>query len=275
METFHLSHGDSPSSRRFCICRRPAANVRGGVLYLHPFAEEMNKSRRMAALQARALAEAGWIVLALDLHGCGDSDGDFSDASWSSWLADARLGLQWLRGQTRGQVWAWGLRAGCLLASAMTHGSDAPDHVLMWQPPSSGKSHLQQFLRLRAALEGLEGGAKGVSESLRRELAAGRSVEVAGYALPPALARGLESATLEPAVGSGRACFIEIAAAGTSAELTPAMAGTIDRWRAAGWTVDAVTCAGPAFWQTTEIEVAPAWISATCSLIASAGQDSV
>ena len=53
---------------------------RGGVLYCPPFAEEMNKSRRMAALQARAFAKAGYGVLLLDLYGCGDSSGDFSDA---------------------------------------------------------------------------------------------------------------------------------------------------------------------------------------------------
>ena len=40
----------------------PAQQVkpRGGVLYVHPFGEEMNKSRRMAALQARAFAAAGY-----------------------------------------------------------------------------------------------------------------------------------------------------------------------------------------------------------------------
>jgi alpha/beta superfamily hydrolase len=40
----------------------------------------MNKARRMAALQARALAALGYGVLLLDLHGCGDSSGDFGDS---------------------------------------------------------------------------------------------------------------------------------------------------------------------------------------------------
>lgn len=46
--------------------------TRGSIVYIHPFAEEMNKSRRMAALQARALTLAGFAVLQLDLIGCGD-----------------------------------------------------------------------------------------------------------------------------------------------------------------------------------------------------------
>ena len=38
-------------------------SVRGSVLYVHPFAEEMNKSRRMVALQSRMLAEKGFAVM--------------------------------------------------------------------------------------------------------------------------------------------------------------------------------------------------------------------
>ena len=48
----------------------------------------MNKSRRMAALQARAFAEMGFGVLQIDLFGCGDSSGDFSDARWDIWKQD-------------------------------------------------------------------------------------------------------------------------------------------------------------------------------------------
>src|SRR5687767_10614876 len=55
--------------RRFCLFHTPQGAVRALVFYIHPFAEEMNKSRRMAALQARSLAEAGFAVLQLDLLG--------------------------------------------------------------------------------------------------------------------------------------------------------------------------------------------------------------
>src|SRR5262245_3855900 len=67
---------------------RPEAAPRGTVLHVHPFAEEMNKSRRMAALHARALAGAGFEVLQVDLAGCGDSSGEFGDATWDDWVAD-------------------------------------------------------------------------------------------------------------------------------------------------------------------------------------------
>ncbi|MBK8384562.1 MAG: hypothetical protein IPL11_02315 [Candidatus Accumulibacter sp.] len=41
-----------------------------------------NKSWRIVPLQARALATAGYAVLQIDLMGCGDSSGDFGDATW-------------------------------------------------------------------------------------------------------------------------------------------------------------------------------------------------
>ena len=47
--------------QRFCIYHAARnGQARGAIVYLHPFAEEMNKARRMAALQSRALAKAGF-----------------------------------------------------------------------------------------------------------------------------------------------------------------------------------------------------------------------
>ncbi|HEU6456255.1 MAG TPA: hydrolase 2, exosortase A system-associated, partial [Roseateles sp.] len=76
--------------QRLCLFHAPVSAPRSKVLYLHPFAEEMNKSRRMAALACRKLAQAGHAVLQIDLRGCGDSSADFGDASWADWQADVR-----------------------------------------------------------------------------------------------------------------------------------------------------------------------------------------
>ena len=90
----------APGGQRLFLHHRPAAlPARGALVYVHPFAEEMNKSRRMAAMQCRALAGAGYAVLQIDLHGCGDSSGDFEDSTWESWLVDVALAAEWLRSQ--------------------------------------------------------------------------------------------------------------------------------------------------------------------------------
>ena len=250
--------------RRFCLFHPPeeGAPRRGSVVYIHPFAEEMNKSRRMAALQARAMAVAGYAVLQIDLGGCGDSSGDFGDASWDGWLADVELACDWLlqRGDT--ELWLWGLRSGGLLAAVVAARRNAPCHLLLWQPVISGRQFLQQFLRLKLAGEMAAGDGKGVMDGLRRQLARGEAVEVAGYALAPALARGLEQAELSPAAGTGRIEWIEVSAR-TDGALSPAAAACLEKWQAVGLRVRGRQVSGPAFWQTADIEECPALIEAS------------
>lgn len=117
----------------FCLYHPPVrvdAVARGAIVYIHPFAEEMNFSRHMAALQARALAAQGYAVLQIDLLGCGDSAGDFSEASWSAWLADIIAAARWMQSRhTTGGVVPlifWGLRAGCLLAAEAASALEEP-----------------------------------------------------------------------------------------------------------------------------------------------------
>lgn len=275
MQPFFLP-GAPGTGQRLCLHHAPpAGGVRALVLYLHPFGEEMNKSRRMAALQSRALADAGCGVLQIDLQGCGDSSGDFADATWQGWLDDAELGVAWLRRQ-HGQehpLWLWGLRAGALLAvqaAARLEGAGA--NLLLWQPPASGKSLLQQFLRLKT-LGGLqsttEAGApaKLTTEQLRSDLLAGQSVDVAGYALSPALALGLDAATLDPQGATARIVWAEVSSR-TPPALLPASAARVQAWQSAGRAVETHAVSGPAFWQTQEIEDAPALIEATVAALA-------
>lgn len=257
---------------------------------MHALGEEMNKSRRMAALQARALARAGCEVLQIDLAGCGDSAGDFSDATWTGWTEDVVLGVNWLHARwdrqqaqqathteagkpassaERPPLWLWGHRVGCLVAAESMRHLSAPASLLCWQPVTSGKVALQQFLRLRVAGEMLEGGAKGLMDRLKLDLAEGRAVDVAGYRLSPALASGLQSATLTPpatATTPARAVWLELSTQ-PDAATTPALAAAAERWRAAGWATDCRLVQGPSFWQTTEIEDAPALVPASVDAI--------
>lgn len=275
---FFLPFGSVDGGQRFCLYHPPASSPPLGlVLYVHPFAEEMNKSRRMAALQSRALAAAGYAVLQIDLFGCGDSSGDFGDATWDAWLDDVALGLQYLQGragapldangqpQTGLPIWLWGLRAGCLLAVGAAKRFDQPCHFLFWQPPASGKTLLQQFLRLKVAGDLVSGQSKGVMDTLRRQLADGGALEIAGYSLSGGLANGLERSVLEPpanAAPGSRVEWIELSTR-NEANLSPVAQKTVAQWQSGGFSSRARVVNGPAFWQTTEIEDAPDLIAAT------------
>lgn len=284
MLPFYLPSG---SGQRFCVYHAPKdGNARGALLYIHPFAEEMNKARRMAARQARQFAESGFAVLQIDLLGCGDSSGDFGDASWAAWKEDVLLGYSWLRQQTAAPLTLWGLRAGCLLAAEAAVDLPEPPNFVFWQPVLSGKQHWQQFMRLKMAGELASGQAKGVTEQLRKTLANGLAVEIAGYTVSPSLVSGLEASELTPLMGVRNvACLSEaplqknasdnprVAWIELSVRENPALAPTSQKrtvqWLDAGYSVDTVLVNGPAFWQTTEIEDANDLISATVRAVES------
>jgi exosortase A-associated hydrolase 2 len=240
------------------------------VVYVHPFGEEMNKSRRMAALQSRALAGAGFAVLQIDLLGCGDSSGDFGDATWADWIDDVVRAAQWLQARYDAPLWLWGLRAGCLLATDAAARLGGDCRFLFWQPAVAGKPLLQQFLRLKAAADMQQSDAKATMDALRTALAAGEAVDVAGYKLHPALAAGLEHASLEAPLRSTEVRWLELSTR-DGAELLPGSMRGIEAWRQAGHAVSAAVVHGPAFWQTQEIEDAPVLIEATIRMLALTG----
>ena len=260
------------NGQRLCLYYAPTgAQPKAALLYLHPFAEEMNKSRRMAALQAQMLAAHGYAVLQIDLHGCGDSSGDFGDATWQSWIQDALEAHAWLRHRCRAPLWLWGLRAGCLLAVNAASRLNEPANFLFWQPVISGKQFLQQFLRLKVAGELMSGESKGVMAALKQQLASGQAVEVAGYTLSAELAHGLDEAELLPPPRPGQLIWLELSTR-QEATLSPASFKRLEQWQAAGYRASSAVLPAPTFWQTTEIEEAPALLEATLAALETRAQ---
>jgi len=255
---------------RFCLLTRPEGDARGTMIFCPPFAEELNKSRRMVALAASEFARHGWVVLQIDLLGCGDSAGDFGDASWDVWLDDLALGCEWLEGHFKTPPVLWSLRAGCLLASDLLARSRRQAAWLAWQPVTNGKQHLTQFLRLKAASEMLnENDAKSVMAGLRKSLQAGKTVEVAGYCLARAVTDGLESAAFALVDGFDRpVAIIEVAGADRQ-EVSPAIARLVEKWSGQTSKVHAQCVVGNAFWQTVEIEEVPALLPASLDALES------
>jgi exosortase A-associated hydrolase 2 len=269
--------------QRYCLHHAPHHLPRGLVLHVHPFAEEMNKTRRMAALQARALAAAGYAVLQIDLLGCGDSSGDFGEARWDLWIEDLLLAHRWLT-DTYGRqpelpLWLWGVRAGTLLAVDAARAIGRPCHLLFWQPSfADGAAQLQQFLRLRLAADMLaaHGGTNSAGAEMARlhqQLANDETLQIAGYALHPALAAGLKASRLVPPVATGAAArhivWLETSTAAQPA-LSPLGARTLQHWEQAGWRTHSKAVHGPAFWQSMETEEAPALLEATADLLGEA-----
>lgn len=171
----------------------PAAEANGrAILHVPAFAEEMNCARHAVALQAQAFAEQGWAVLVIDVFGTGDSAGDFEAAGWPQWRDDLVTAYHWLQQHGAHTIALWGLRGGALLALDLIQQQRlAVHHLLLWQPLLNGHSAVQQWLRLRVTTGRFNNSAHETVAGLLQRSAHGDTLEVAGYALSPALVQAL------------------------------------------------------------------------------------
>ena len=253
------------AGERYCLYHQPnpEAGPRGGILYVHPFAEEMNKSRRMAALQARAYARAGFGVLQIDLHGCGDSSGDFADARWETWLSDLALGWQWLAQRCPGPFYLWGLRLGALLALEFAVRAK-PEALVLWQPAISGRAHLHQFARAQSAAR-LFGPAEPADD------AAEKGSEIAGYMVAAELSAAINQSDAAVLAPTCPVQWFELNTPSQELAAQPALQAAsallIDRWRASGAMVDACALHGVPFWSSAEISESPELLAATLAAV--------
>ncbi len=272
LQAFHRPRSDGSDGQLFTVVHAPEGVPRGLVVVVHPFAEEHNKSRRNIASCARALADEGLAVVATDLPGCGDSDGELETVSWSEWVEEVRASVAWGRARFGTlPTWLWGIRAGCLLAAQASDGLDEDLRLVFWQPQLQGRLVLQQFLRLKMAGLLHQGSGRGVTQALQAELDQGRAVDVAGYTLGPALAAGLAAAQcLSPPDRLGvEVLWLEVEP-DESGALKPASAAAVELWRAAGFTVREEVVQGPSFWQSAWLEEAPRLVARTAELVSRA-----
>jgi exosortase A-associated hydrolase 2 len=239
----------------------------GDVLFAPPFAEEMNRSRRMATLLAQALAARGWGSLVLDLYGTGDSDGEFADGRIATWRDDLARGYDWLAARGTSNIGIVALRFGALLAAELC-AARSVSRLVLWQPAASGEQMLTQFLRIRLAA-GLTTGQGETTTTLRERLAAGDTLEIAGYPIVGALAAAMDAMRLDvnaPPRAGAIHWFDLVAEDGRA--LTPGSARLIDGWRGRGASIDARAIKGDAFWALLETTVAPKLIESTAAVFA-------
>jgi len=251
---------DGAAGRLFCLFVGPAPHAprRGGVLFVPPFAEEANKSRRQVMLQARELAAVGYGVMLVDLYGTCDSEGDFEQGRWDLWRSDLLAGLRWLENGGFSPVVLWSLRWGSLLAVDLASELGERPRLVLWQPVLDGRQHNDQFIRMRVASSMLGGGTRVTVQELRRSLAAAESVEVAGYALHPDLVAGTDVRNLA-AARPPHGCVVDwIEVVGDqTAGVSVGSQRVIASWRDTGIDVHPATIVGQQFWATTEITVVP------------------
>ena len=256
----------SGSRRRLYVVEHAPGGAPGvdAVILVPPFAEEMNRSRRMFTLLGQRLAAAGWSTFVVDLSGTGESDGEFGDATWEQWLEDLDVVAGHARERGFNRLWYCGVRLGAALALDFVGHSprESDSRIMLWQPVLDGSVLITQFLRLRLASSLRSNvGAKETTAGLRERLAAGASLEVAGYTLNPALVARIDGARLADlaAVAARPLTWLEVLPRDVA---TPPSAAVIGKLRTQGLQVDYARVEGDQFWATPETTVAPALIEA-------------
>ncbi len=260
---------DGSRGRLFTICYRASIDVRPqAVIVVPPFAEEMNKARRQTALAARALAGAGVTTFVTDVHGTGDSDGHFGEASVGCWRDDLAALLAHVRQQGFERISFLAVRSGALLArDFLGHHSFVPASTVLWQPVANGKTMISQFLRLKAAASLVSGGEGASVRELREQIAQGQSVEIAGYELAPALVNEFDGLMLRDLPACGTLHWVNIGR--TDDPPSPANKAVLDHLAEREFAVQFQSVDGEPFWSTAEIALAPMAIDATVAAFTS------
>ncbi len=264
---------ETPAGRLFALHHQPpdGVQVRGHVLCALPFNEEMNRCRSMVTLQAQALAQIGIGTLVVDLQGTGDSEGGHVDARWPVWLDNLAAGHAWLQAQPGGCVALWGIRLGAILAAELhARLADPALALLLWQAVSEGKVHLNQFMRVKIAAQMDRSDLpKLTTAAMREEWQAGRSVEIVGYKIHPALASAIEAATLQAVrLAEGTPVFWLEQSTGEGNELSAPSRKLLQNWPGDGVALTTAMFEGPPFWQAHERAVAPDAVARTTRWLA-------
>ncbi|MEM9289658.1 MAG: hypothetical protein AAGA36_15075 [Pseudomonadota bacterium] len=159
------------------------------IIFVQPFAEEMNRCRRLISLCQQALSDQSICSLTLDYFGTGDSAGEFEDARLQTWIEDINTACDLARHSGAQELCLVGIRFGGLLAQLVANSRSDVTSIYCVQPQQDLSRAMRQFLRIAfASLDPADGdGPVAPLPSPSKQLAAGATVCVGGYKMTPHL----------------------------------------------------------------------------------------
>jgi len=232
----------------------------------------MNKSRKQCSDFARTIAMAPFSTTAVylvDLFGCGDSEGELVDATWSIWRNNVLdVVIQLDKDHHQASCVLLGIRLGAALAldCVMHELSFKHPRLVFWQPVLNGKQFVSQFMRLKIAASMLTGIQLSMAQ-IRCELEHKKSVEVSGYTLSTLLVSSLEQLNfhqLEQLPSWINLLWFEVGP--EAGNLLAISEKIVLRWQQQNRVVSHFCC-GDAFWQSVEITTVAALTELTQSYL--------
>jgi alpha/beta superfamily hydrolase len=175
----------------------PLAVAPAAVVFVHPFMEERQDAHPFLRSLASQVCGRGLWAMRFDQHGCGDSEGEWEDATVDSWLDDLDAACEYARAQSGVQrVILCGLRFGASLA-ALASARSTPAPLALIQPVVKGLNYSMDVLRAYLAAEMVLTKKAGVTrDALVERLRLGQTVNVFGYHLTAAQFDGLRGVDL-------------------------------------------------------------------------------
>lgn len=189
-------------SRMFGCLHRPPGVPVAGIVICQGLQSEALANYRREVLLARGLAGRGFAVQRFHYRGTGHSDGESTDPTFESMLADTAAAVRHL--ERSGDVPALGFvgtRWGGLIAAEVAAAfPGAP--LALWEPVVDGGRYFRELFRLRRMHE-LKAGhaADGAWASPDEELGRQGWVDVLGFSIGRPLYDSAAGLTLEKALG--------------------------------------------------------------------------
>ena len=234
---------------------------RPAVVLCNAFADERKSSCLAMVRLARRLASSGFPTLRFDYAGCGDSPGEFVDATVLTRIADIDVAAECAKEQTgRRQICLCGLRLGATLAARAAQARTDVVALALIEPISDGGGYIDGQVRRKLVRQMMTSGqADGHGEQ-------DDIVDLDGYALRPSTIEELRGLNLQQTTFAGPVLIVQ---ASFNEKIRRDTAAGVSACGSAGARVDVRALVLPPFWgridiaDTTPLEDAVAgWMSA-------------
>ena len=116
------------------------------VVLCSPVGQEYIQSHRAAYQLAVRLSRCGYHVLRFDYFGCGDSEGNFEQATIIQWIDDIHSAIEEIQNRSGlTNVCLIGLRIGASLVLKVTENNHHIERIALWEPILDGKVYLKEL----------------------------------------------------------------------------------------------------------------------------------